>query len=50
MIDELREAATCLDEASTKLKQAVEEALVDERPEFGETIGMFQIAQRILCG
>jgi hypothetical protein len=37
--DELREAATCLTEASTKFKEAVEEAVEDGQPEFGKRIG-----------
>lgn len=39
VVDELREAATCLDEACTKLKAAVEEATQDELTELASLIG-----------
>ena len=39
VIDELREAGTCLDEASGKLEQAIEEAEVDNRQDLVEGIG-----------
>ena len=38
VIDELREAGTCLQEGVEKLKLAVEEAVVDERPALADTI------------
>lgn len=39
--DELREAATCLQGATTKLKQAVEEADADGQQEFAKRIGAY---------
>ena len=39
VIDELREAATCLQEATVKLNLAVEEAEVDKRPDLGKGLG-----------
>jgi len=41
VVDELREAATCLKEAVVKLKLAVEEAEVDDDPVLAEKIGAF---------
>lgn len=38
--DELREAATCLEEASSKLRLAVEEANADDDEDLAITIGM----------
>ena len=38
--DELREAATCLQEASSKMRLAVEEANSDENEQLADTIGM----------
>jgi hypothetical protein len=49
--DELREAGTCLLEASTKLKEAVEEAVEDGQPDFGKRIGTYCMLYRmVLCG
>jgi hypothetical protein len=42
--DELREAGTCLQEASTKLKEAVVEADEDGQQDFGKRIGTLSIA------
>lgn len=41
VVDELREAGTCLQEAAVKLKLAVEEAGVDEDTALAETIGTY---------
>ena len=41
VIDELRESATCLQEAVPKLQLAVEEANQDERNDFALIIGTF---------
>jgi hypothetical protein len=47
--DELREAATCLTEASTKLKEAVEEAVEDGQPDFGKRIGTLLVFVLVSC-
>jgi len=45
--DELREAATCLEEASSKMRLAVEEAYADKDERLAITIGMFEKCE---CG
>ena len=39
VVDELREAATCLTEAVVKLRLAVEEAEIDDNPTLALTVG-----------
>jgi hypothetical protein len=43
VIDELREAGTCLTEAASKLKEAVVEAEEDGQPDFAKRIGTYCI-------
>lgn len=45
--DELREAATCLEEASSKLRLAVEEANSDQDERLAVTIGKLQACRRL---
>lgn len=47
--DELREAATCLTEAATKLNEAVAEAVEDGQPDFGKRIGTYRLSSIVYC-